>query len=142
MSDFSDVGDFHRKFDLPAVETGPMGRFCVDAGPKNPDIEMINFRLQFMLEELQEFVQGMEQNDPEQMFDALLDLVYVALGTAHIFGFPWPEGWNEVHNANMAKIRALPDGSNSTRGSGFDVVKPEGWVAPNIQAILDHFNVG
>ena len=41
----------------------------------------------------------------------------------------------------MAKERAKPDASNSKHKSGQDIVKPEGWKAPDIQAIIDaHVN--
>lgn len=36
----------------------------------------------------------------------------------------------------MSKVRAQKDGSDSARGSSFDVVKPEGWVAPDIGGLL------
>lgn len=54
---------------------------------------------------------------------------YIAAGYA---GVPWRECWRHVQNSNMAKERAESDGSNSKRGSGFDVVKPAGWIAPEI----------
>jgi predicted HAD superfamily Cof-like phosphohydrolase len=65
-------------------------------------------------------------------FDALIDIVYVALGTAYLQGFPWQRGWLEVQIANMAKRRAV-DGEG--RGTG-DIRKPEGWKAPDIEGVL------
>lgn len=43
---------------------------------------------------------------------------------------PWGECWDAVQQANMAKVRAASDGSNSKRSSPFDVIKPTGWVSP------------
>ena len=91
------------------------------------DRETFQFRLNFMLEELTEYVGA---SKPEDTIDALVDLVYVAMGTAYLHGFNWSEHWNEVHQANMRKQRAS-DASESKRGSQLDVVKPEGWVGPN-----------
>ena len=125
-SNFGDVGDFHRKFDLPIFNGEPH-----EASP-----ELIEFRTKFLEEELEEFRQGVEAGDHEQMFDALLDLTYVAMGTAHVMGYPWQAGWDEVQRANMAKERASSDGSNSKRLSSYDVIKPEGWVPPQIAEIL------
>ncbi len=90
-----------------------------------------------MEEELEEFEIGKGADDHAQMFDALLDLVYVAMGTAHLLGYPWQAGWEAVQAANMAKVRAAADGSDSKRGSSYDVVKPLGWLPPDILAILE-----
>ena len=129
-SNFEDVGAFHRKFGVPYVahEGGTM--------PREWNEDLIDFRRAFMYEELDEFVTARNNGDHVGMFDALLDLVYVALGTAHVLGYPWQEGWEAVQAANMAKQRAKPDGSDSMRHSEWDVVKPEGWQPPDIEGIL------
>lgn len=128
-SNFSDVGDFHEKFGLRRSDKG-------DNEIQEIDEDLLKFRLKFLWEELDEFEAGLKVEDHAQMFDALLDLVYVAMGTAHLLGYPWQDGWNAVQHANMQKVRAAKDGSDSKRGSSFDVVKPEGWTAPDIEAIL------
>jgi predicted HAD superfamily Cof-like phosphohydrolase len=67
----------------------------------------------------------------EGQFDALIDLVYFALGRAYLHGFPFAEGWKRVHSKNMEKRRANPDAPNEgKRGSKLDIVKPEGWTPP------------
>ena len=48
----------------------------------------------------------------------------------------WEAGWDEVQRANMAKVRAAEDGSDSKRGSSWDVVKPDGWRDPDLEAVL------
>lgn len=64
------------------------------------------------------------------------------VGLSHVgagmLGMPWDACWNEVQRANMSKARARRDGSDSKRGSGWDVVKPPGWQSPDpsIKAIL------
>lgn len=128
-SNFEDVGRFHRKFGLPAEDWR--------AG-KERDLpeELLQFRIKFLEEELEEFKRAAAQNDHVEMFDALLDIVYVAMGTAHLANYPWEAGWNEVQSTNMAKVRAQ-HASESKRGTAFDVVKPEGWVAPDLRRILD-----
>lgn len=42
---------------------------------------------------------------------------------------PWDSLWNEVHRANMAKVRAT---TPTQRGGCLDVVKPAGWTPPAI----------
>jgi len=69
-------------------------------------------------------------------FDALIDLVYFALGTAYMHGFPFKTGWDRVHAANMKKRRALSS-SESKRGTTYDVVKPLGWQPPVLDDLLE-----
>lgn len=131
MSNFEDVGRFHRKFGLPTFDP---------SRPTSPlDHETLSFRIAFMREELNEFIEAADAEDAAGMFDALIDLVYVAMGTAHLAGFPWEAGWALVQRANMAKVRAT-SASESKRGSSLDVVKPEGWNAPDIAGVIDVHN--
>lgn len=130
MTNFTDVGRFHEKFGLDNTTFR-------DVGPREWDKDLMEFRLKFLREELDEFIEGKNEQDVVKMFDALLDLVYVAMGTAHLLGLPWEAGWSLVQQANMAKVRAAADGSDSKRGSAFDVVKPEGWEPPDLQKVLN-----
>lgn len=133
MNNFNDVGTFHQKFDLDNVT-------YQGVGPRHGvDNDLLEFRRKFMQEELDEFTAAMERGDDVEMFDALLDLAYVVFGTAHLLGYPWQTGWDEVQRSNMEKERAAADGSNSKRLSAFDVVKPEGWTPPNLKGILKSF---
>ena len=73
--------------------------------------------------------------------DALVDLVYVALGTAHIQNFDFEAAWKRVHEANMQKVLAkdLPtyvQGKAWRDKSPMDVVKPHGWIAPSLEDLL------
>jgi len=133
-TNFGDVGDFHRQFDLHASDEGP--------GPvldmqDEATMDLLGFREKFLSEELDEFTEGLDELDHAKMFDALLDLVYVAMGTAHLLGYPWQEGWEAVQAANMSKVRASKDGSDSKRGSSFDVVKPLDFQPPDIAKVLE-----
>lgn len=127
-SNFDDVGAFHEKFGLPVSGSGQVPRTISDA--------LLDFRQKFLQEELDEFVEASTISDDAKMFDALLDLVYVAMGTAHLLNYPWQAGWDEVQQANMAKVRAARDGSDSKRGSSWDIVKPDGWTAPDLENLL------
>jgi predicted HAD superfamily Cof-like phosphohydrolase len=124
---FEDVGDFHRKFDLHTSDAEP--------GPVEITSDLIEFRTKFMQEELDEFKDAVAFADHPAIFDALLDLVYVAMGTAHLFGYPWQEGWDEVQRANMEKLRATT-AEQSLRGSTWDVVKGPDWTPPDIAGVL------
>lgn len=124
---FKDIKEFHKEFQLP-VEQYP--------NPLPP--ELSTFRIKFMLEELNEYIEATINEDVEGQADALVDLVYVALGTALMHGFPFDELWDEVHRVNMTKVRAKSS-VESKRGSDFDVVKPPGWTGPDIKRILNEF---
>jgi len=138
-----DIALFHQKFGLD-----------YESGPRALPGDMEDFRIKFMQEELDEYVEAMKNyhntanqialpgyQSPESLehlekaFDGLLDLAYVLLGTAYLHGFPFIKGWERVHAANMAKIRAT-DSSQSKRGSVLDVVKPQGWKAPVLIDLL------
>lgn len=115
------VQEFNARFGLPIGNDDQL-----------KDAATQNYRLGFLAEELDELAQALEDGDRVGAFDALLDLVYVAQGTALFMGIN-PEQWNAgmkaVHQANMSKVRAASKDS-SKRNSAFDVVKPDYWVGP------------
>lgn len=88
-------------------------------------------RVELLQEELNEFDAACLNQDMAEQADALVDLVYVALGTANMLGLPWEELWADVHRANMSKQRGI-----GKRGHKVDVIKPPGWVGPKTMAIL------
>lgn len=127
VSTFDPVRDielFHQRF-----------RLGYEGKPRLLDDELRKFRSLFMHEELTEYdyySDGVHevQYRLEGCLDALVDLVYVALGTSYLHGFNFREAWRRVQDANMVKVRAERR-DDSKRGSTFDVVKPPGWVAPD-----------
>jgi predicted HAD superfamily Cof-like phosphohydrolase len=122
---FQDVQEFHDKFGLYANHIGP---YELPA-----EIEAV--RTKFLFEELNEYLEARKKGDVAGQFDALIDLIYVAVGHIVLRGFPFYEGWRRVQQANMAKVRAeRPD--QSKRGTSFDVVKPEGWTPPDLASLL------
>lgn len=124
----ADIAEFHRKFGLEYV-----------GHPRFLPEDIRQFRFDFMSEELTEYDNS--GNDLEQQFDALIDLVYVALGTAHLHGFDFREGWRRVHEANMRKVRCERPG-DSLRGSTWDVIKPPGWTAPSLKDLCHDERAG
>lgn len=124
-SNFHDVIDFHNKYGL--VYTGTV---------RPLDKSTQAYRIHFLEEELNEFIQSANLDDTVGMADALIDIVYVAMGTAYMMGLPWQKLWDEVQRTNMNKIRAT-DANQSKRKNLLDVIKPEGWEPPNLKAIID-----
>lgn len=131
ISNHGAVGIFHEKFGLDNTT-------CHPAGPREASPELLEFRIRFLREELQEFINAAQTNDHPKMFDALLDLAYVTFGTAHVLGYPWQAGWDLVQTANIQKERAV-SAEQSVRGSTLDVIKPPGWTPPDIQGLLERF---
>jgi len=118
---FDDIKKFHEKFKLE-----------YNGEPRYLSIDLAKFRYTFMSEELEEYRIARRNSDLSGQLDALVDLVYVALGTAYMHGFDFDEAWRRVHEANMKKIKA-PSKDASKRGSEYDVVKPVGWVPPYLK---------
>jgi predicted HAD superfamily Cof-like phosphohydrolase len=117
---YADVYRFHLKFGLEYY--GP---------PRFLPPDMHGHALSALREEVDEYEEAVNAGDLIAAHDALIDLIYFAVGRAILHGFPFREGWDAVHAANMRKQRALPDGSDSKRGYGCDVIKPPGWTAPD-----------
>ena len=119
------IDNFHKKYGFEKNEK-------IDI-PNNS--ELINFRTAFLMEELAEYTNAITKKDAAGALDALVDIVYIALGTAWLFNLPFEKAWNEVQKANMSKIRAKD--KTGKRGTKFDVVKPKDWKAPNIEKIIE-----
>jgi predicted HAD superfamily Cof-like phosphohydrolase len=124
MTFISDIDDFHKKFGFEPRKIG-----------KKPDVSLLQFRLKFLCEELLEMQVDAQKNDLEGVLDALVDLVYVAIGTAWLLNLDFDKAWSMVHQANMKKVRADKE-NQGKRGSILDVVKPEGWKKPDIAACI------
>lgn len=123
---FKDIKNFSEKFGLPQTER-----------PALLAAEDMEFRLKFLQEELDEMALAYENGDLENVFDAIIDLTYVALGTAWLMNLPFDDGWKRVHAANMRKVRVpAADLSMSKRKHPWDIVKPHGWKPPVLEDLL------
>ena len=131
MDMMQDIKDFHRKFGL-----------TYEGEPRNLPRNLSEFREKFLFEELDEYICAARNMNKELQLDSLVDLVYVALGTAHLHGFDFSEAWRRVHVANMAKVKAgsLEDSRETGRNPTHDVVKPVGWVAPDHKDLVGEDN--
>lgn len=118
---FADITQFHKKFGL-----------SYGSEPRHLPADLREFRINTMFEEVEEYTDAVGLED---QFDALIDLVYFALGTAYLHGFPFDEGWRRVHEANMRKVRATR-AEDSKRNSTHDVVKPPGWSPPSLTDLI------
>ena len=120
-----DIDNFHKKYGFEKNEKVGIP----------DDNELVNFRTAFLMEELAEYTNAITKKDAAGALDALVDIVYIALGTAWLFNLPFEKAWQEVQKANMSKVRAKD--KTGKRGTKFDVIKPKDWKAPNIERIIE-----
>ena len=118
--EYQDVLAFHQKFKQLCPNT--VGHLTA---------VKLRQRIDFMQEELDEFSQASAGQDLAGQADALVDLVYVAIGTAVQLGLPWDQLWDDVQRANMAKEVGV-----TKRGYAHDVCKPPGWEGPRTKEVL------
>lgn len=116
------VREFHQAFDVPILNK-----------PRFPDEERRKLRYRILKEEFEEYVQGENADDFEEVADALGDMAYIIAGTALEYGIPLDRVLDAIHRANMAKLG--PDGKPIKRADG-KVIKPDGWKPPDIAAAL------
>lgn len=120
-----DIHDMHTKFGV----RDKVSEF-VDEGKIDVLREYLKFRIDFIREELIELECAYEDSDPEEIVDALIDIVVVAIGTLDAFSVNGFIAWDEVLRANMSK----EPGMKASRPNKFgfpDLIKKEGWVGPD-----------
>lgn len=124
---FRDVAEFNSQIiGLPQLER-----------PGSLDPHRKAHAVDHLTEELDEYAQARTVEDE---VDALVDLIYVAAGRLYEMGTDAEAHWDEVHGANMKRVR----GEKSTRPNslGYDAVKPDGWLEPNHRGVIDILGFG
>jgi len=120
MAKFEDLIEFQERFSGIVNET-----------PTLLDRNLMETRMKHVVEEVMECWDGVMDDSIPEIADALVDIVYVAMGTAALMGLPWDELWADVHRANMLKIPM------ATERSPLDAVKPAGWEGPRTEEIIE-----
>ena len=85
-------------------------------------------------EEHQELLEATLSDDRVEQLDALIDILVVTIGAIHSMGADAEGAWKEVMNTNFAKIDK-DTGLVRKREDG-KVLKPVGWVAPNLEPFV------
>lgn len=129
------VAEFNDHFGVPRAHVLANPSLSIEECDHRLPYDFQTLKLRHLKEELDEYKDAVEAGDMEKAFDALIDLVYVALGAAHAHRFKYDEGFKRVHEANMRKQRALKN-SDSKRGSKYDVIKPDGWKPASLADLL------
>lgn len=112
-SSWEKVKDFHVKFNHPIKEV-----------PEILNKERVEKRLLWMQEELDEF---RDADTIIDQADALIDLIYFALGTFVEMGIKPEKIFELVHISNMQKL--FPDGKVRYNSDG-KTIKPPVWKGP------------
>lgn len=96
--------------------------------------ERLLFALTAMYEELHEFTVANNTDNVGEALDAMIDLIYFALGRCYELGITekqFYDCWNIVQEKNMQKSLG-----RKNRGTQTDAVKPEGWEAADLNEVL------
>jgi len=117
------VRDFHLAYELP-VASAP------SAGLSDGQAEL---RQSLIEEEVSELRAAATDADIVGIADALADIVYVAYGTALVYGIDLDGVLDEVHASNMTKLGA--DGRPVRRADG-KILKGPDYRPPDIAAVL------
>lgn len=119
---YEQVKAFQKAFNHPVSET-----------PAFMDADRAAKRMSWVDEEKQEFLDSTNVVDQA---DAMIDLIYFALGTLVEIGVKPQELMDIVQHANMSKL--WPDGKPRYKEDG-KVKKPEGWEDPypKLKAAID-----
>lgn len=113
--EWMEVREFHRAFGHPVGET-----------PRAMSAERAQKRYKWMKEEIDEFLEA--GDDMVEQADAMIDLMYFALGTLVEMGIRPDRLFQIVHGANMQKLWS--DGKPHYNQDG-KTIKPAGWKDPH-----------
>lgn len=112
--EWREVREFHLKFGHPVKDT-----------PTQMSQERAQKRYNWMLEEINEFI---EADEIVEQADAMIDVIYFALGTLVEMGIQPDNLFQIVQDANMSKL--WPDGKPHYNAEG-KTIKPSTWEDPH-----------
>jgi len=125
--------------DIHDMQTKYKTREWVENADKEKLKRFLEFRIDFLKEELMETTAAVTNNDSEEIVDGLIDLCVVAIGTLDAFGVDPYKAWDEVLRANMAKEVGVKPTRPNPLGVP-DLIKPDNWEAPSHEGNHGKFN--
>lgn len=123
MSIERDITEFRQAFGLPINEK-----------PALLSGEDMELHIRLVGEELNELILAWAEGDLTEVFDGIVDMMYVLGGLAVHMGLPLEEGWREVHTSNMSKLDE--NGEAIYREDG-KVLKSDRYFPPRLDVILE-----
>lgn len=95
-------------------------------------------QVEFLKEELDETIDALKRRDAKEFLDGIVDLIVVAAGTLAFSTEHRDAPWIEVMSKNLKKELGFnPKRPNS---NGADLIKPDGWTAPDHSPFVDRLN--
>lgn len=121
------VLEFHQAFKLHTMTRSK---------PGIPMASVSLLRVQCLIEEVGELAHALGNCNQPEVLDALVDIQYFLSGTVLACGMQdvFEPAFAEVHATNMAKLDA---NGNPIRDASGRVVKPAGWVAPDLKKFVE-----
>ncbi len=122
------VQEFHETYGLP-----------VHAEPDLSCEQTKQLRINLLQEELNELKDALQDNDPLETLDALIDLQYVLDGAFLSFGLQAIKqiAFDEVHRSNMSKLGE--DGKPIRRPEDGKVMKGPNYFKPDLAQFLKDY---
>jgi predicted HAD superfamily Cof-like phosphohydrolase len=114
----------NKQYDMVSDFQTKMGQPVADK-PTQMQFVRREQRFNYMAEELEEFIHAKTVVDQA---DAMIDLIYLAVGTMVELGVKPEPLFEIVHNANMSKL--WPDGKPKLNPETGKVIKPPTFVRP------------
>ena len=98
-------------------------------------VEGISLRKSLLQEEVDELSDAVAKNDQVEILDAVIDIIYIALGTAHECGVldKVSKAWDLVHKNNMTKLGV--DGKVVKNENG-KVIKPNNYLPVDLKVLF------
>tara|TARA_Y100001954_G_C15385227_1_gene395316 strand:- start:63 stop:482 length:420 start_codon:yes stop_codon:yes gene_type:complete len=120
-----DINEMHKKFGVhdwvkKELENNEWSRLQ----------KFLNFRMKMVQEEVDETNEAIEEKNPEEIVDGLIDMCVFAIGTLDAFGIDAHKAWDEIYNANMMKEVGVKEGRPNPLGLP-DLIKPDNWKNPS-----------
>lgn len=112
---FMQVRAFHQAFGHPVADA-----------PTTMDRQRMEARAKWMREEIDEFLDP-SKHTTQDGCDAMIDLIYFALGTIVEMGVMPQAIMDRVHSANMAKMHLIDGAYRVVKNEDGKVIKPAGW---------------
>lgn len=122
MDMFNSVKKFHEVYKLPIGDK-----------PEFPKKKQRVLRKRLLREEMKEYIQAEKNNDIANLAKELADIIYIACGTAVVYGIDLNKVFEEVQRSNMSKLGE--DGQPIYREDG-KVLKGPNYSDADIKKVL------
>jgi predicted HAD superfamily Cof-like phosphohydrolase len=124
------IREFYRVFNIDKTVSE-----CKDSDG-NLSFDRVLLRSKLQIEELTEYREAAMQRDKVLILDALIDQLYILLGTAHEHGLSdlLESAFDEVHRSNMSKLQE--DGTPLIRDDG-KILKGNNYTPPNLKQFFE-----